>query len=376
LRVGLGVYVDEPSGLAVGTVDTALALSDAGAEVTLFALTGSHLPPRAQPLADRLIWLPRPSPLLRGRGFSTAFFLASRLAVSRRLAEALHGQRLDALHVFSPGMAAMVPDGWRISTQAWFHPPRLASRLRTMLPFTSTPALYPAALIVQTQAHLSDLAGYRRADLVITNTEVAREAMLRRGFPALCVPPALEVGTEPIVSERSDAFRIAFCSHPLGGRRKGLRFLLEALMLVDHRPLELTLVGGRDRRFDQAIERLRRAEIEVRLPGQMPREDYLQLLLRGTDLLAFPSLYEEWGYALFEALSQGVPALAFNLYPFSEIIDERTGILVRPRDTRALASAINRAAGGELPGPDTVREATRERFGSVAVAARLLEAWA
>lgn len=374
MRVALGVFADVPSGLAVGTVDTALALDRAGAEVTLFALEESTLPERAEPLAERVVRLPRAP--LQGRLAATSLFLASRLAASARFAHALEGRRFDVVHVFSPGMAARVPAGLRVSTQAWFHPPRLVARLRTMLPFTSRAALYPAALMLQSQAHLADLAGYRRADLVIANTEVAAEAMRARGFAAVCVPPAIEVGAAPIERRPADAFRIAFCSHPLGGKRKGLRFLLEALPTVAHRPLEVTLIGGEDPRFDPDLERVRDAGIRVELTGRLPRQDYLARLTREVDLLVFPSLYEEWGYAVFEALGEGVPVLAFDLYPFSEILDERTGVLAPPRDAAALARAIDRAAAGELPAAEAVRESTRARFGSEGVAARLLEAWA
>lgn len=373
MRVALGVYADAPSGLAVGTVDTALALDRAGAEVTLFALGESTLPPRAEPLRDRVVRLSRAP--LQGRAGSTALFLPSRLAASARFAQALEGRSFDVVHVFSPGMAARVPPGFRLSVQAWFHPPLLPARLRTMLPFTARKALYPAALMLQTQAHLADLAGYRRADLVIANTAVAREAMVARGLHSVCVPPAIEVAGEPPERKPSDAFRIAFCSHPLGGKRKGLRFLLEALPAVRHRPLEVTLVGGEDPRFGPALQRVREAGVELTLTGRLPREAYLDRLAHETDLLAFPSLYEEWGYAVFEALGAGVPVLAFDLYPFSEIIEERTGLLVAPRDEEALARAIDRAAAGDLPTPAVVHETTRERFGSAAVAARLLEAW-
>jgi glycosyltransferase involved in cell wall biosynthesis len=376
LKLGLGVYAEEPSGLAVATVDTALALQQAGADVTLFAAAGSRLPDRAQPLADRVVRLAPPPALLERPGVETALFLASKLALAGRLAQSLESNPVDAIHVFSPGMAARVPKGVRVTAQAWFHPPRLAARLRTLMPFVSRPALYPAGLVVQAQSHLADLAGYRRADLVIANTEAARREMESRGFRATCVPPAISVGEGPIAREPSEAFRVAFCSHPLNLRRKGLRFLLEALALVRHRPLEVTLVGGPDPQFDAPIEAARRAGVKVTPVGRVAREEYLRLLAMGTDLLAFPSLYEEWGYALFEALSEGVPALAFDLYPFSEIVDDDTGVLVPPRDARALAAAIDRAASGALPRPGTVREATRARFGSAVVAERLLEACA
>ncbi|HEY5707867.1 MAG TPA: glycosyltransferase family 4 protein [Solirubrobacterales bacterium] len=373
MRLGIGVFADEPSGLAVATVDTALALDAAGVDVTLFALDGSTLPERAEAISGRVVKL-RPIPrLLRGRIGSTALFLVARLAISRRLAEALRQHPVDALHVLSPGMAALVPPGPRVSVQAWFHPPRLLARLKTLLPFTASWFLYPVSLVVHVQSYFSDLAGYRRADLVLANTEVAATALRSRGFEAVCVPPPIEVGTEPLSPRDGQALRLVFCSHPLTLKRKGLRFLFEALPAVRRRPLELTLVGGMDPSLEEGVERIRSAGIEVRVLGKVPREDYLELLARETDLLLFPSLYEEWGYALFEALGRGVPALAFDLYPFSEIIDERTGMLVEPRDAATLADAVERAGSGALPDPEGVRDSARARFGGAHVAARILE---
>lgn len=373
MRVALGVYADEPSGLAVGTIDTALALDAAGVDLTVFALEGSHLPARAETLLDRVVWIERPR--LQGRVAQTVGFLPSRMAVSAGLARALRGLDFDVVHVFSPGMASRLPRGVKVSTQAWFHPPRLANRLRIMMPFTSSTAMYPAALMVQIQAHLSDLAGYRRADLVFGNTEVARDALAARGFDAVCVPPALEIPQGPLDREPSEAFRIVFCSTGLSSRRKGLRFLLEALELARHRPFEATLIGESDPSIEPAVERLRESGVGVTLLGRVPRDRYLGLLTRETDALVFPSLYEEWGYTLFEALVRGVPAIAFDLYPFSEILDSHTGVLVPPRDSAALAAAIDEAAAGGLPGSGEVQGATREQFGSALVAERLQEAW-
>ena len=110
--------------------------------------------------------------------------------------------------------------------------------------------------------------------------------------------------------------------------------------------------------------------------GHVTRQEYLDHLAHHTDLLAFMNLYEEWGYALFEAFSQGVPALAFRHYPFNEIVDRQTGLLVAPRDPRALAAGIERARDGDLPEPTDVLDSTRERFGAESVVKRLVPIYA
>jgi hypothetical protein len=50
-------------------------------------------------------------------------------------------------------------------------------------------------------------------------------------------------------------------------------------------------------------------------------------------------------------------------------------MLVAPRDTAALAAAIVAASDGALPPRERVLEAARERFGTAAIAARLLDAY-
>jgi glycosyltransferase involved in cell wall biosynthesis len=104
--------------------------------------------------------------------------------------------------------------------------------------------------------------------------------------------------------------------------------------------------------------------------GRIERDDYLERVARA-DVLVAPALWEEWGYSTFEALSRGVPVIAFGLYPYAETIDDALGVLVPPRDTAALA----RALAGPLPPRERVLEAARKRFGARAIAARLLDAY-
>jgi glycosyltransferase involved in cell wall biosynthesis len=154
--------------------------------------------------------------------------------------------------------------------------------------------------------------------------------------------------------------RIAFCAHPLDRPWKGLRYLLEALPHVP--AVELTLFGDSDR--------LPALPENVLVTGRVTRDDYLQRVAE-MDALVAPALWEEWGYSLFEALSRGVPVIAFDLYPYAETIDASLGVLVPPRDSAALARAIV----GPLPARAGVLAAARERFGPDAIAAQLVDAY-
>lgn len=374
LKVGLGVFASAPSGMEVGTIDTALGLLERGAEPVIFADSAAVLPERAEALRDRVVRLDPLPRAVRIQRMQDALFLPTKLAFSRRWAAALRECPVDVVHTFSPGCAALTPSGIPTVVQAWFNPPTLGARLRTMLGFAPRlPPVYLANVAMLLQSHTADALAYRRADLILTNTETAEQSFRSRGYEAQHLPPSIDVPAALPERRPGDRFRIAFCAHPLDRPRKGLLYLLDALgRLDDGSAVELTLIGGSSPELDEPIARARRNGASVRLLGRVPRDRYLDHLARDTDLLAFTSLYEEWGYALFEAFSRGVPAVTFDLYPFHDIIDEDTGQLVAPRDSAALARALEAARQGALPEPAAVLASTRRRFGSLAIADQLI----
>ncbi len=63
--------------------------------------------------------------------------------------------------------------------------------------------------------------------------------------------------------------------------------------------------------------------------------------LANVDLFAMPSLYEGLGVAALEAMAAGKAVIATRVGGLSEsVIDGVTGILIPPRDPKALAEAI------------------------------------
>lgn len=374
MRVGLAVFNHTASGMEVGTVDAALGLEAQGIETVLFAEHHATLPDRAAPIADRVVRLRSvPAPLRRPR-VADALFLPAKMALARRLAEAVETHPIDVMHVFSPGCAAYLPAGLPVAVQAWFHPPTLRARFRTYLPFAPKfPPLYLANVLREIQSHRSDVLGYRRAQVVLCNTPDAAAAMNAAGFPARSIPPPIEMPSAPNRPVRHGAIELAFCGHPVGRPRKGLRYLLEALTHMREQPVRLTLFGGGHEELREELTRVERTGHSVRPMGRVPRERYLEMLEQEIDILAFPSLYEEWGYALFEGLSRGVAAVAFETHPYAEILDADTGAVAPLRDPTSLARILDRMVTGDRPTPDQVWQSTHARFGSQAVAARLVD---
>ncbi|MBI4570998.1 MAG: glycosyltransferase family 4 protein [Chloroflexi bacterium] len=126
-------------------------------------------------------------------------------------------------------------------------------------------------------------------------------------------------------------------------RNKGARFLLEALALLRDRPdWRLTVV---DRPNAFLVPRLS-AELgiddRVTLTGRIDREELVRLYNQA-QLLVSPSLYEGFGLPAAEAMACATPVLATTAGAFPEVIEDGvSGVLVPPRDGRALAAGIER----------------------------------
>ena len=125
--------------------------------------------------------------------------------------------------------------------------------------------------------------------------------------------------------------------------QKGVRTLVEAARLLKTSGVQVLLVGdGPQRsRLEQEIRRLAVGDV-VHLFGFVPHER-VPAVLTHADLLVLPSLYEELGTILLEAMWVGLPIVASRTGGIPDIIDDGvTGVLVEPGDPEVLARAIDR----------------------------------
>jgi len=139
----------------------------------------------------------------------------------------------------------------------------------------------------------------------------------------------------------------------LGGRRrvvfvgrlvraKGVQLLVEAMARLRTPGVDLVFVGDGPER--PAVERLaRRLGIDDRLhiTGFVPHRR-VPAVLASADLLVLPSVYEELGTVLIEAMHAGLPVVATCVGGIPEAIEHGvTGLLVEPGDAAGLATAID-----------------------------------
>jgi glycosyltransferase involved in cell wall biosynthesis len=139
---------------------------------------------------------------------------------------------------------------------------------------------------------------------------------------------------------RSDAELVLFVGRL--DAKKGIVELLEAFSsLASHRPkLQLAYIGD-----GPGLEQLRSkakhlaSEHRIILMGACPSHKVAQWLA-AANVLALPSYNEGYPNVVIEALSCGRPVIATNVGGILELVNEESGILVSPRDSRALGHAI------------------------------------
>ncbi len=126
-----------------------------------------------------------------------------------------------------------------------------------------------------------------------------------------------------------------------GGPKKGARYLLQALTLLPEK-VNLTIVdeGGPAKTYApdlvQKLGIFRRVTFTGKLSPENLRREY-----HSAQLTVVPSLYEGFGLPAAESMACGTPVVATSAGALPEVVGEDgAGILVPPRDAKALAMAI------------------------------------
>ena len=172
------------------------------------------------------------------------------------------------------------------------------------------------------------------ADLIITPSATTALAISENFSPEapveICKPgrdaPGGNAGDiEKLLKERAKdhPFRVELLSTSNFVPGKGHHLLLQALEGLRTLPWNLTIAG--DEQADAAYTaKIRKRIIQsgfedrVRLAGTLPVEQ-LETLYRNADIFVFPTLHESYGISLAEALSFGVPFVAFDVGAVGEV---------------------------------------------------------
>jgi starch synthase len=153
--------------------------------------------------------------------------------------------------------------------------------------------------------------------------------------PVTVIPYGAPAVTANEASEGGPKLKILFAGSL--GQRKGLSYALRAVELIGRKNCELTLLGRK------AAEGCRPLDQAVRAHRWLPSVSHPRVLseMRQHDVLIFPSLFEGFGLAITEAMSQGTPVITTAHTAGPDIIDDGVdGFIVPIRSAEAIAEKL------------------------------------
>ncbi|MFK0111583.1 glycosyltransferase family 4 protein [Streptomyces sp. NPDC091217] len=211
-------------------------------------------------------------------------------------------------------------------------------------------AVSPRLSFLKAAGTPAEVIALRSADAIITLTDRTRDLVIGTGAD----PQRVHTVPQPYDQESfqgpfSDPFpkiprpRIVFVGR--FSPEKGVPVLVEALSRL-RSPAHLLLIGdGRGRSgVQKAIDRFGLGE-RVTISGFVPHPTVASALANA-DVVALPSLFEEAGTVLVEAMALGIPVVASDTGGIRNVTgDGNCGLLVPPGDPAAMASALDRVLG-------------------------------
>jgi glycogen(starch) synthase len=188
----------------------------------------------------------------------------------------------------------------------------------------------------------------RKADAIIVLTEHTAAALRADGVP----PDRISViasGFDPrlfaeVRSGSTDLFpeldrpRIGYVGRLAA--QKGVASLVSAFGAMREQA-ELVLVGDGPER-DRIVELVSGSPDHITMHGFV-EHSIVPRVLASLDVLVLPSVYEEMGSVLVEAMASGLPVVASDVGGVPQLVEDGgTGLLVPPGDVAALAAALDR----------------------------------
>jgi glycosyltransferase involved in cell wall biosynthesis len=152
---------------------------------------------------------------------------------------------------------------------------------------------------------------------------------------------------------------------------KGAALALESVASTRDWRLLVCGAGRDERQIAELADRLG-LDGRVQFLGSQRREEVLRLLRSEADVLLFPSLREEAGWIVVEALASGVPVVCLDRGGPPVLAGDAALAAPVEDDPQAVASSLARLLESALPSEEQVRERARH-FSTAGTEARLRE---
>lgn len=211
-------------------------------------------------------------------------------------------------------------------------------------------------------------AAVRLVDAFIVNGENGARYLRRLGAPDECllrVNQPVDMSALlalPLSRSPEQQHHLLFVSQI--SERKGVHLLLQALATLGYaqpeRVIRMTLVGDGPLRAELQA-RPTAPNVELTWAGHVEYANLREWYASG-GVLVFPTLGDEWGLVVNEALAAGLPVLGSTLSPAVEelVRDGHNGWTFMPADVPSIAAALERVLAIPAADIDDMRVAARE----------------
>jgi len=122
---------------------------------------------------------------------------------------------------------------------------------------------------------------------------------------------------------------------------KGLKYLIEAMKIINDKNIKLLLVGrGEERRHLEKLVKKYEIENIVTFVGRVPNKEVFEYMA-ASDVLVLPSLSEGFPNVILEAMASGLPIVATKVGGVPKIVNnEENGFLVDPKNPKQIYEAL------------------------------------
>jgi len=136
---------------------------------------------------------------------------------------------------------------------------------------------------------------------------------------------------------------------------KGLEYFIEAVSLINNKEIKFILIGdGEDRpKLEELIKKYNLKDNLILTGSLLDARKYLKAF----DVFVLPSVKEGFPWVVIEAMAAEVPVVVTKVGALPEIIQNgENGILIEPRNPKAIVEAINLLLGNK----DLIRKISKE----------------
>lgn len=188
---------------------------------------------------------------------------------------------------------------------------------------------------------------YKRAEKVITVSKVLSNELRKLGykFNEEIIGNEVDINEYSLSNIKNDltTVKILFIGSMAENEIKGLQYFIPALAkyMKKNNNIEMTFIGdGVNRRKYENMCKDLNIKNKCNFLGTINKQD-IPIYIKRNDFLVLPSIKETFGCVLIEAMACGKPVLATKCGGPNEFVNNNVGILVEPKNEKALEEGID-----------------------------------